>query len=203
MHGSQIHPHAAPESPGPGSLGPALTFGGTGPRMGPPRTKRPQTAQPIPSNQYHISPSRKNGPAFSFGNKRPLHDKAPPGDTGLSYLGLPTMTTNAAKWGPAPRLVRPASAPPAQTPYPRSPYKATGPSIGILLPKGIEVSPGPLDYPPVRPDESYSGPTIKQRHPMFYGKVTTVSPGPKYHVDCTLVGVATADHRRMNQALPR
>lgn len=106
------------------------------------------------------------------------------------------MTKNAAKWGPAPRQVRPASAPAARLPEPRSPYVAKGPSFGLLLPKDIEVSPGPLDYPPVRPDESYVGPTIKLRTPMLYGKVTTVSPGPKYHVDCSLVGVATADHRK-------
>jgi hypothetical protein len=189
---------AAPESPGPGGLGPELTFGGTGPRMGPPRSKRPQSAHPAPpSSPYLTAPSRKVGPAYSFGTKRPLHDQAPPGDTGLNYLGRPTMTKNAASWGPAPKLVRPASAPAARKPEPRSPYVANGPSFGLLLPKDIEISPGPLDYPPVRPDESYVGPTIKHKTPMFYGKVTNVTPGPKYHVDCSLIGVATADHRKM------
>lgn len=193
--GKRREHRGADGSPGPGFV-PQSTFDTMGPRMGPPRARPKTPSASGPVTPPTTPPARPRGPAYSFGLKP--RDARPENDgPGFSYRGHDTMTAPAVSWGPPPRNPRPASAPLRRDPDPKAPYRARGPTFGHLYPQHIEVSPGPLDYAGCncgcKSCQTYNGVTLKGRRPMFYGKVSTQTPGPAgYHTDCSTIGVATA-----------
>jgi hypothetical protein len=136
-------------------------------------------------------------PAYTFGGKRRDLIDSNPGPAAYNPVRANTAPTSG--WGPPPRSLRPASAP-RQLIEERPVAKAKGPSFGTARrPERPDPTPGPQDYQCrcaghcCKACDTYSGVTFKGRRPLFYGKVTTVTPGPAgYHNDCSTIGVATA-----------
>eukprot|EP00195_Chlamydomonas_chlamydogama_P010238 CAMPEP_0202890498 /NCGR_PEP_ID=MMETSP1392-20130828/876_1 /ASSEMBLY_ACC=CAM_ASM_000868 /TAXON_ID=225041 /ORGANISM="Chlamydomonas chlamydogama, Strain SAG 11-48b" /LENGTH=247 /DNA_ID=CAMNT_0049574075 /DNA_START=126 /DNA_END=869 /DNA_ORIENTATION=+ len=194
------------DGPGPGGFVPSNTFDGPGYNMGyrsySGRAATPAGAAYIPDGKY-LKPGyltqERQGPAYSFGSRLPSRDNGAPGP--LSYDPFTSTANKAATWGPPPRTIRPASAPRARTIEDRPAPKPRGPTMGgPWTGPRPDPTPGPLDYQCncgggcCKYCDSYKGATIKGRQPLFYGKVTTITPGPaNYHTECSTIGAATMD----------
>lgn len=154
------------------------------------------TAAGEPHGETFIGHRGPGGPAYTFGKRYPEAVDANPGPATYN-TARSTMSAPAASWGPAPRALRPASAPRSWPIEDRPRPKAKGPTFGMPYHKYQELTPGPYGVchcggPCCTACDTYKGVTIKGRTPMFYGKVTTITPGPQaYHTECSTIGVAT------------
>ncbi|KAL6759625.1 hypothetical protein V8C86DRAFT_2572141 [Haematococcus lacustris] len=177
--------------PGPGGRVPGIEFGGTGPAFGPPaRTSAP----PVHGPGVISGPSPEaRGPAWSFGSRHPAVVDATPGPQ--AYRPHSAHVASVPSWGPPPRQRTLSAAREVRQPEVIQ-RKTKGPSFGLPhLKLTPPLSPGPQNYHPCDGAcvacDSYHGKSMGLRPPMFYGKVTTVSPGPHYHVECSTLGAAT------------
>ncbi|KAJ9533011.1 hypothetical protein QJQ45_018100, partial [Haematococcus lacustris] len=154
--------------PGPGGRVPGIEFGGTGPAFGPPARTSGTRIQHRP---YMV---RVSSAALAL-KLEDLHGALAPDI--LQWQ----RTLSAAREVRQPEVIQ---------------RKTKGPSFGLPhLKLTPPLSPGPQNYHPCDGAcvacDSYHGKSMGLRPPMFYGKVTTVSPGPHYHVECSTLGAAT------------
>ncbi|GAX84270.1 hypothetical protein CEUSTIGMA_g11693.t1 [Chlamydomonas eustigma] len=190
--------------PGPGDAAAYSTMGSAGPVFGPSTRGLAKSGEPYGDGLLtaykrpgYLSQEPRQ-PAYSFGSPYKNNFNSNPGPAAYD-ASRSLMTAPTSSWGPPPRAARPATAPRTireERPHP----KAKGPSFGLPHQKlRQDPTPGPQDYSYCcggtccKACDTYSGATLKGRKPMFYGKVTTVTPGPAaYHTECSTIGVATA-----------
>eukprot|EP00798_Chlamydomonas_sp_ICE-L_P005272 gene5272-18509_t len=184
-----------PAGPGPGKYAANAILDGSGPKFGAP----PAPGLPAPKGApppVSELPSNNVAPKFSFGQRLPNLENANPGPD--AYTTSRSFQKAVPGWGPPPRQIRRAAAPQQNAPEPL-PRKTKGPTFGVKHFYKEDETPGANAYQPhcgcgshcCKACDGYNGVTIKGKLPLLYGKVTTITPGPAHHVECSTIGAAT------------